>query len=95
MFHIGEVNSRLTAPLQQYLVTKESEEIKNDAFNCLFSAIKATAGFAVDSTKPDVQTGIIDESYIDYTQFINLVNKELSPNPQANKTVSPPAPVSK
>ncbi|KAJ7026348.1 hypothetical protein C8F04DRAFT_1125483 [Mycena alexandri] len=88
MFHIGEVNSRSTAPLQQYLVTKESEEIKNDAFNCLFSAIKAKAGGAVDSTKPDVQTGIIDESYIDYTQFINLVNKELSPNPQANKTVT-------
>ncbi|KAJ7700917.1 hypothetical protein B0H16DRAFT_1902887 [Mycena metata] len=88
MFHIGEVNSRSTAPLQQYLVTKESEEIKNDAFNCLFSAIKAQAGFAVDSTNPDLQTGIIDESYIDYTQFINLVNKELSPNPPANKTVT-------
>jgi len=87
-FHLGELTSRSIAPLHQYLVTDESTIVKSDDPTwCLFSQVKACAGHAEISTEPTPEANVIDESFIDYTNFINLIDKKRPQKPES-KTVS-------
>jgi len=88
MYHAGEVTSRSIAPLHQYLVTEQTSDQKADEpTRCLFTDIKRNAGYAKLSTQPTPQAEIIDESFINYKQFVSLINAEVMSKPQ-NKTVS-------
>jgi len=91
-FHLGELTSRSIAPLHRYLVTDESTLIKSDdPTSCLFSEVKACAGYAELSTEPTPEANlantanVIDESFIDYTNFINLIDKKRPQRPEIKK----------
>jgi hypothetical protein len=54
----------------------------------LFGEIKAQAGSVeTEETIPPADIGVIDESFIDYSTFLNVIDKTSQPAPR-NKTVS-------
>jgi hypothetical protein len=81
-FLLGEITSRATAPLQHYFLATPPE-VKPSRTYSLFGEIKAQAGSVeTEETIPPADIGVIDESFIDYSTFLNVIDKTSQPAPR-------------